>query len=103
MASRKHRRQRLQEAGYTPKELQEEYQRGWQAGAEAFLESAYAATCLALKETHGFGRERCKKVLQSMDQHVLFTLSSVEIVEEVWERLGLRLVFDKPFDRIEEE
>lgn len=102
MGNRKHRRQRLMDAGYTPKEFKEEYQRGYDAGAEATLKSAYAAVCLALSEIHGFGLKRCKTVLSAMDQHVIYTLTSEEIIEEVWERMGLRLVFKEPFDRIEE-
>lgn len=102
MANRKHRRQRLQEAGYTPKEFEEQWQAGYRAGAEAFLKTAYAAVCLALGDLHGFGFKRCKAVLQAMDRHILFSLTDLEAIEEVWKRMGLKLVFTDPFERVQD-
>ena len=102
MANRKHRRMRLIEAGHTPKEFEEQWQAGYQAGAEAFLKTAYAAVCLALNDLHGFGCKRNREVLQAMDKHILFTLTDLEIIEEVYQRMGLKLVFTDPFERVQE-
>ena len=90
------------EAGYTPKEFEQQWQAGYQTGAEALLKTAYAAVCLALNDIHGFGSKRCKAVLQSMDKHILYTLTDVEAIDEVWERMGLKLVFTDPFDRVQD-
>lgn len=103
MGNRKHRRMRLLEAGYTPKELEQQWQAGYRAGAEAFIKTAYAAVCLALSDLHGFGLKRCKAVLQSMDKHILYSLTDVETIEEVWKRMGLKLVFTDPFERVQED
>lgn len=93
----------LMKNGITPQDLKEEWQRGYDTGAEVFLKTAYAAVCLALNELHGFGHKRCQDVLQAMDKHVLYTLTDVEAINEVWERMGLRLVFADPLERVQEK
>lgn len=93
-------KRRLIQNGITAKDLEEEYQRGYDNGAEAYIKASYAAVCLALADLHGFGHKRCKAVLNAMDQHILYTLTSAEIIEEVWQRMGLRLVFKEAFDRV---
>lgn len=103
MANRKHRRMRLIEAGHTPKEFEEQWQAGYQAGAEAFLKTAYAAVCLAANDLHGFGFKRCKALLQAMDKHILYTLTDLEAIDEVYQRMGLKLVFTDPFERVQED
>lgn len=86
--------------------LQEKYKAGYTAGfreaSEPTLRSCFAAVCLALNDLHGFGQARCANVLRAVDQHMTETLTSAEAIDEVWERMKLRLVFDDPFDRIQE-
>ena len=55
-----------------------------------------------LNEKYGFGRKRCCEVLNAVDQHLLYTLTSDEAIEEVWKRMGLKLEFNETFDRIQE-
>lgn len=92
--------------GITPEDLEEEYKKGFDAGfraaAPATFKSIYAAVCMALHDLHGFGHDRCAKVLMAVDDHVANTLTSVELIEEAWKKTGLYLNFEEPFDRIED-
>ena len=72
------------------------YKRGYDDGVTTTYKSIYAALCLALNETMGFGKKRLRDVLQKTDQIVLEQLTSMETIEEVWNKIGLQLVFDDP-------
>lgn len=91
--------------GITMEDLEAEFHKGYKAGfndaAPATFKTIFAATCLALHDLYGFGPERCAKVLQAVDGHVLTTLDSEEIIDDVWKRVGLRIDFKEPFDRVE--
>ena len=80
----------------------EGYTDGFKEGAEPVIRSCFAAVCLALNDLHGFGQSECADILNAVDQHMTKTLSSKEAIDEVWERMGLRLDFKEPFDRIQE-
>lgn len=92
--------------GITLEDLNREFDKGFTASfkqsTEPVIRGCYASICLALNELHGFGQKRCADVLRAVDQHLLETLSSTEAIEEVWERMGLRLEFKEAFDRIQE-
>lgn len=98
-------KRRLVRNGITAKDLEDNYRKGMrdaQAQATIFItKSCYAAVCLALNELHGFGAKRCEAVLRAADQHMIYSLTSEELIDEVWERIKLRISFDEPFDRIE--
>ena len=79
------------------------YKRGYDDGVTTTYKSIYAALCLALNETMGFGKKRLRDVLQKTDQIVLEQLTSLEAIEEVWDKIGLQLVFDDPFERVQEK
>lgn len=82
------------------------YQAGFDAGFRAAapftFKAIYAAVCMALHDLHGFGHDRCAKVLMAVDDHVANTLTSTELIEEAWKKTGLYLNFEEPFDRIED-
>ena len=86
---------------------QEEYDRGLREGhaqaAPSTFKTIYAAICLALNDMHGFGRKRCCEVLLKVDNYVMQTLTSAESIQEVYDRMGLHIDFDEPFDRIVED
>lgn len=67
------------------------------------VKSCYAAICLALHELHGFGKKRCRDVLNCVDAKLLETLTSAEAIDEVWRTIGLEINFSEPFDRITEK
>lgn len=96
----------LQRNGITLADLQANYDKGYHDGfkkaAEPIVRGCYAGVCLALNDLYGFGHKRCADVLNALDQHITMTLSSVEAIDEVWERMGLKLDFNDPFTRVQE-
>lgn len=99
--------ERLSKNGITPEDLKKEYDKGFDEGfrraAEPIISSTYAAVCLALHELHGFGPKRCEDVLRLLDQKLLYSLTSVELAQQVLEDIGLTINFKEPFDRIEDK
>ena len=97
---------RLLKNGITPKDLEANYNKGWEDGfkkaAEPVIQGCYAAICLALNDVCGYGQKRCAKVLNAVDQHLLYSLTSAEAIEEVYKRIGLRIEFSEAFDRVQE-
>ena len=93
--------------GITIKDLEENYNKGYEAGfavaSGPVIKTCYAAVCLALNELHGFGMKRCKDVLNLVDEKILFSLTSMETIEEVWKKIGLQIDFNEVVsDRITE-
>lgn len=93
--------------GITIKDLEENYNEGYEAGfavaSGPVIKTCYAAVCLALNELHGFGMKRCKDVLNLVDEKILFSLTSMETIEEVWQKIGLQIDFNEVVsDRITE-
>lgn len=104
--SREQITKRLVQNGITPQDLKTNYDKGYRDGfkdaAEPVIRGVYASVCLALNGLHGFGQKRCADVLRSVDDHLTYTLSSQEAINEVWKRIGLKLEFKEAFDRIQE-
>lgn len=93
--------------GITIKDLEENYNKGYEAGfavaSGPVIKTCYAAVCLALNELHGFGMKRCKDVLNLVDEKILFSLTSMEAIEKVWQKIGLQIDFNEVVsDRITE-
>lgn len=81
----------------------ESYQRGVNVGIENTMRTCYAAICLALHELHGFGKERCARVLNNVDERITMALTSEEAIREVYNEIGLTIEFrDMPGERIRE-
>lgn len=97
---------RLIKNGITLDDLKDEFQKGYHAGfkaaSEPVIKGCYAAICLALNDLYGFGHKRCGDVLLAVDNHITMSLTSKEAIEEVYKRMGLRIDFKEPFDRIQE-
>lgn len=99
--------QRIQRNGITMDDLKENYDIGYKAGFESatgpVIKTCYAAICLALHELYGFGMKRCRDVLNLVDQKILYSLTSAEAIEEVWEKIGLQIDFNEILgDRVTE-
>ena len=96
---------RIARNGLTMADLKQSYKDGWDAGfkeaCEPIVKSIYAGICVALNEKHGFGGKRCMDVLNALDSVLLERLTSQELVDEVYEKLGLTLNFSEPFDRVD--
>lgn len=99
---------RIQQNGITIKDLHDEhdkgYREGYRNGSDNAVMTCYAAVCLALKDLYGFGKTRCMAVLRALDEKVLYTLTGSEAVEEVFDKIGIKLSFGETFpeDRIQE-
>lgn len=97
----------IEKNGITLEELKraedDGYKRGVNAGIEGTMRTCYAAICLALHELHGFGKERCAKVLNNVDEKITMSLTSEEAIQEVYDQIGLEIVFKgMPGERIED-
>lgn len=93
--------QRMCQNGITPKDLENEYYKGMNAGRETAIKTCYAAVCLAAKEAFGFGTQRGYKLLYAMDKHVCETLSSMEAIDKVFDEMHIAIRFHDPLERIE--
>lgn len=104
--TREQRMDALVKNGITIQDLEKNYNigydEGFKIGSEHAIRTIYASICLALHELHGFGRKRCYDVLALTEQKLLETLTSVEAIDEVWQKIGLNIDFNEPFDRITE-
>lgn len=102
---------RIQQNGITLAELKQNYQHGYDDGykdgskrkIEPLMKMAYAAAALSLNELYGFGTKRIEAVLQRMDEKIVYSLSSEEMIDEVMEKFGFHIDFQNPFagERIE--
>ena len=100
--------QRISKNGITLEDVRnaetEAFNKGVNAGIESTMRTCYAAICMALQERYGFGRKRCKDVLNDVDERITMSLTSEEAIQEVYDRMGLEIVFrdSMPGDRIQE-
>lgn len=62
----------------------------------------HAAALLAAHEAFGFGHDRALRLMREIDQKVCYTIQTGEIAEEVMEKLGIKLVFSDPLERVRE-
>lgn len=69
---------------------------------EYCFHSIYAAVLLAVQEVYGFGHKRAWRLLKRVDEIVCTALSSEEVIQEVWSRMGLEINFREGIDRIRE-
>ena len=63
----------------------------------------YAAVALVMKEKYGFGAKRVRDVLTALDEKMIYALTSQELIDQVWDEIGLYLDFQEPMDRITEK
>lgn len=103
--TKEEKQEKLFRNGITIKDLEDNFKRGFDKGfaaaSEPIIRTLYASVCLTLNELHGFGRDRCMRVLQTLNNHLLTTLASDEAIQEVYDKMKLEINFKEPFDRIE--
>lgn len=91
--------------GITSEDLEQEWTRGYQAGFKdagmPVIKQAYAAAVLVLHDQFGCGQVRCERFLKAMDEKITMTLTTDDIIGEVFDQTGLKINFQEPFDRIE--
>lgn len=114
--AREEKLRQLCQNGITPRDMEEAcklaaedaYKRGKAVAVnelgEFFLKTCYAAALLAAHDEFGFGHDRCMRLLNKLDHHVTYSLTSDELVDEVYEKLGISIDFKKalPDERITE-
>lgn len=102
--TKEQRMEQLVKNGITLKDLEKSYTDGYNAGfsdaCPATFKTIYAAVCLALNDKYGFGAKRCKDALKAIDNYVIYSLTSAEAIQAVYDRMKLELDFDDPLDRI---
>lgn len=81
----------------------EGYHNGFNEASSPVMRTCYAAALLAVIDLYGFGHKRCKDVLSRMDYHVVNTLASQEAIQEVFDRVGVKIVFYDPFERVQDK
>ena len=105
MANRAQRRHGMSGTNMTQAMLKEKYMEGVKAGFDEgvrnCIKSCYASMILALIEEFGFDHDQCYKAIVAADSHVLYCIEHQEIAQEIFEKVGLLLNFDDPFERIE--
>ena len=105
--TRDERKAALVKNGITIADLEKEYEVGFEAGFNAaspsVIKTIYAAVALAANDLHGFGKKRIQALLRAVDDYVVDSLTSEEIINEVWNKIGLKLDFDDPLDLIKED
>lgn len=92
--------------GITVKDLEDNYNKGWEEGfSQGTMTTGsvvYAAIGIALHDLFGFGHKRILRTMQAVDKHVCEDISSIDTANELLEKTGIRLNFGEPFDRVEE-
>ena len=59
------------------------------------VKMCYAAILLTLHDDFGMEAERCVEILNGVDRHMLFSCTSLEAIEQVYERMGVMLDFNE--------
>lgn len=88
--------------GLTVEDLKRCKQEGYQQGVESAVMQCYAGFCLALHDQYGFGKKRVLRALQAADQHIIFSIDSAELVDEVFRQFGFKMDFKQGMDRVQE-
>lgn len=95
----------LYKNGITAEDLKHDFQKGYMegysTGVGTAMKTCYAALCLALNDLHGFGRERCYRVMKAMDDKIIYSITSQEVADETLRKMGIRFDINEPLNRIE--
>ena len=87
--------------GGDPSVIKAAFFKGVEAGRRSTIKIIYAAVLYAAREELKFGATRMDRLIKAVDRHVCDTLSSEEIIDNVYRDTGYRLTFADPFETIE--
>lgn len=97
LMTREQRKEALVKNGIRIEDLKQSWDEGFRVGfhrtSDRVLHTTYAAACLAAKEVFGFDQDKIVEMVTCMDRHVTYTLTSDEILEQVFDELGIELDF----------
>lgn len=98
------RKAQLFRNGITEEDLKKEYtdgfEEGFKQGNMATISTVFAATCLALHDEFGFGGTRCWRTLAKSYDHIMNTLLESEIIQEVYDVMGIEICLDDPIEPV---
>ena len=98
---------KIEQNGITVADLEKEYKtgydKGFSDGARPMYMAMMAAIALSLKELHGFGKKRIVDMLRKVDETIIYSLASMDLIDEALEKTGVEILFEEPFDRVKEK
>ena len=90
--------QRISKNGITIEDMhkaeEDAYSKGVKDGKDGAVKTCFAAICLTIHELHGFGKERCSRVLNDVYDKLQFALTSQDAIQEVYDSIGLEIRFN---------
>lgn len=90
--------------GITAKDLKEEFQKGygagWEDGRERLYKTVLASICLVMDD-RGVGSDEIIEFLHAVDNRVIISIDESEDIDEVFDRIGVELHFNRAMDRVE--
>ena len=66
------------------------------------LRMLYAALILVMTDEYGFDHDQCVDLLTKLEDKTLLCISTQELVDEAFEKTGIRINYGSVVDRIEE-
>lgn len=69
------------------------YEKGVYDGRDGTFQKIFAAICLTLNELHGFNDAQCTEVLNGVYDKAVYALSSEELIQEAFDKVGVELSF----------
>ncbi len=92
--------------GITFKDVENEKRAAFADGkklAEEFVfHTVYASILITMVENHGWEPDAAADLLREIDKQVVLCVEDQELVNEAFEKTGLRLQWDDPIERIQE-
>ena len=86
--------------------MQAAYTAGYNDGAQfavrCTIKDCYAAALLAMRDLGGYGEKRGKRLLRKIDEIVVNRLTTEDLMDEALQKVGVRINFRDPFDRVED-
>ena len=101
---------RMSVHGITPQDYdawgESEYKRGLHEGyvrsGEETVKACYAAVCIAVSNLYDFDNAKCYDLLTEIDETIADYINSTELVDAVWDKVGLHIDFNDPLERVKE-
>lgn len=103
MMTPEQRKAALVKNGITPKDLDDEYQRGVDDANKFASYAMCAALGLALNDLYGFGKTRVTRVLNLAGKYMFESFTARELIEQVYKRIGFEFVDDPVSGNLVEE
>ena len=91
--------------GITDKDLKKSWERGWKDGKEQVeqfcFHTIYAAILITMCEKYGWKNDDAADLLREIDRQVVACIEDQEIVDEAYEKTGVKLEWKDPLERVQ--